>query len=580
MKFSLVALATLPFYAVAAPHCPGQPNGPPRAAEVRVDIPGATGGTVIGVVTEVESFNGIPYADCPSGALRLRPPRKLSRALGVFNATAAAPACPQMPPNTTEVLLPPLLGKDMTPEFWPDDLIRGQEDCLTVNVQRPKGTREGARLPVLFYIFGGGFTAGATSANNAEKFLRFAETQQKPHPFIFVGVNYRVGGFGFLAGSEVLEDGSTNLGLRDQRMGLEWVADNIAYFGGDPDRVTIWGQSSGSISVFDQLALYNGNATYKQKPLFRSAIMNSGSVIPTERVDSHRAQAIFDAVVEAANCSEPATSKLDCLRNASFPTFYRAANSVPRILDNSSLAISYLPRPDGELLVDSPEVLANTGNYYAVPAILTNQEDEGTLFAFAQRHVNDTDSLVDYLKETFFDKATREQVAGLVDTYPADSADGSPFRTGDQNEWYEEAYGAGKGFKRVAAVIGDFVFTLARRLALDGMATSHPAVPLWSSLNSMAHGIVGFYGTGHGADVNMIFDGLGIPALTTRSYYLNFLYTADPNNGTTEFRQWPKWTPQGRDLLWTNLLANRDLKDTFRNDSYTFLKENTEVLYF
>ncbi|TQW00721.1 hypothetical protein V2A60_001771 [Cordyceps javanica] len=575
MKLSVAALAALPFSAVAAPHATAQPNLVRRAGEVTVQIPG---GTVIGAVTGVESFNGIPFADPPVADLRLRPPRKLSRELGVFNATGVAPACPQMPPNTTEVLLPPVLGKDMTPPFWPDDLIRGQEDCLTVNVQRPKGTRAGEGLPVLFYIFGGGFMFGATSANNAEKFIQFAEKQNQK--FIFVGVNYRVAGFGFLGGDEILKDGSTNLGLRDQRMGLEWVADNIAFFGGDPTKVTIWGQSAGSISVFDQMALYNGNATYNGNPLFRGAIMNSGSVIPTERVDSSRAQAIFDAVAEHANCSDAVPSKLECLRSIPFETFYRAANSVPRILDNSSLALSYLPRPDGELLVESPEVIAETGEYYAVPAILTDQEDEGTLFAFAQRHVNNTDALVDYLKETFFDRATREQVAGLVETYPVESSAGSPFRTDGRNEWYQAKYGAGPGFKRVAAILGDFVFTLARRIALAGMASSHPQVPLWSSLSSIGHGVVAYYGTAHGSDVNMMFDGIGIPAQSTRTYYLNFLYNLDPNVGRGGYRAWPKWTPEGNDLLWTTLFENRDLKDTFRNTSYTFLRENTEALYF
>lgn len=98
-------------------------------------------------------------------------------------------------------------------------------------------------------------------------------------PFIFVAVNYRVAGFGFMPGKEILADGSGNIGLLDQRMGLEWVADNIAAFGGDPTKVTIWGESAGAISVFDQMALYGGNITYNDKPLFRGAIMNSGSIV-------------------------------------------------------------------------------------------------------------------------------------------------------------------------------------------------------------------------------------------------------------------------------------------------------------
>ncbi|OAA60741.1 Carboxylesterase, type B [Cordyceps fumosorosea ARSEF 2679] len=579
MKLSIAALAVFPFSAVAAPRSTPPLTHVPRAAEVTVEIPG---GTIIGNVTGVESFHGIPFADPPVGQLRLRPPQRRTRPLGRFDATSAAPACPQMPLNTSEVLLPPLFGKDMTPEKWPDGEIRGQEDCLTVNVQRPRGTRPDAKLPVLFYIFGGGFIAGSTNLNDAEKFLEFASAQSQP--FIFVGVNYRLGAFGFLGGAEVVADGTANLGLRDQRMGLEWVADNIAYFGGDPERVTLWGQSSGSISVFDQLALYNGNATYNGRALFRGAIMNSGSVLVTERADSPRARAMFDKVVEEANCSHAAPeAKLDCLREAPFPLFYKAANSVPRILDNSSLALPFPPRQDGEVLVDSPEIIAEMGNYFAVPSILTDQADEGTVFSFAQHHVNSTEKLVEYLKETFFDKTTVETVEELVTTYPEDSAAGSPFQTGQNNEWYEDTYGTGRGFKRLAAILGDFVFTLIRRMALHSMAASHPEVKRWSSLSSFATGIAAYYGTPHGADLNMMFSGVGIPAQSTRTYYLNFLYHLNPNGRDGDegkWREWPEWTPESPLMLHTKLLVNDLLNDTFRSESYQVLKDKTRDFAF
>ena len=157
---------------------------------------------------------------------------------------------------------------------------------------------------------------------------------------IFVAVNYRLGAFGFLGGSEVLADGAANLGLLDQRMGLEWVADNIAAFGGDPDAVTIWGESAGSISVFDQLALFDGNNTFNGRPLFRGAIMDSGSITPTEPVNGVKAQAIFDMVVEAAGCASAADSaKLDYLRGVDYDIL-NASNSVPSYLGYTSLAFS------------------------------------------------------------------------------------------------------------------------------------------------------------------------------------------------------------------------------------------------
>jgi carboxylesterase type B len=249
------------------------------------------------------------------------------------------------------------------------------EDCLTISVSRPQGTKSDAKLPVLFWIFGGGFEIGSPQPYNASVLIPQAVAQDKP--FIFVAVNYRLGGFGFLGGKEVLADGSSNLGLLDQRMGLEWVADNIAAFGGDADAVTIWGESAGSISVFNQLAMYDGNNLYKGRPLFRAAIMNSGSVVPLDGVDGDKAQSVFDTVVEAAGCSTVADEeKLSCLRGLDYQTYFNATNSVPGFLSYSSLSLSYQPRPDGKTITASADVLAKEGKYAAVPAIIGSLQDE------------------------------------------------------------------------------------------------------------------------------------------------------------------------------------------------------------
>ncbi|KAK6501027.1 hypothetical protein TWF506_003782 [Arthrobotrys conoides] len=134
----------------------------------------------------VESFAGIPFASPPTGNLRLRPPQRIRNNIGVVDGTGIAGACPQQ-------------------AFRPEDLT----------IQK----------------------IGFSAANNPTDLVRFGISQRKP--FIFVAVNYRVSGFGFLGGKEVGAEGSANLGLLDQRIGLEWVADNIAEFDGDPDRVII-----------------------------------------------------------------------------------------------------------------------------------------------------------------------------------------------------------------------------------------------------------------------------------------------------------------------------------------------------
>jgi triacylglycerol lipase len=298
-------------------------------------------------------------------------------------------------------------------------------------------------------------------------------------PIVWVAVNYRVGGFGFMPGKEILADGSSNLGLLDQRLGLQWVADNIAAFGGDPTKVTIWGESAGAISVLDQMALYNGNITYKGNPLFRGAIMDSGSIVPADPVDCPKGQVVYDTVVAAAGCSA-ATDTLTCLRDLDYTDFLNAANAVPGILSYSSVALSYLPRPDGTVLTASPDILVSEGKYAPVPFIIGDQEDEGTIFALFQDNITTSAELVTYLQKYFFNHATTAEITALVATYPGDASDGSPFNTSILWELYPE-------FKRLAAILGDLTFTLTRRLFLEVHTTLRPDVPTWVSSSFFLH---------------------------------------------------------------------------------------------
>ena len=272
------------------------------AAPVQLDrranptvIASAAQATVAGYsLLGVESFKGIPYAQPPVDQLRLKPPQPLTSGTGHVDATLIPMSCPQFYFSVDKATFPFNLIGDLlnTPLF--QAVTFAGEDCLTVNVQRPAGTKAGDKLPVLFWIFGGGFELGATAQYDATSLVTESVSQGKP--VIIVAVNYRVGGFGFMPGKEILADGSSNLGLLDQRLGLQWVADNIADFGGDPDKVTIWGESAGSISVMDHMMLYDGNNNYKGKPLFRGGIMNSGSVAPADPVDCPKGQAIYDTV--------------------------------------------------------------------------------------------------------------------------------------------------------------------------------------------------------------------------------------------------------------------------------------------
>jgi carboxylesterase type B len=326
------------------------------------------------------------------------------------------------------------------------------------------------------------------------------------------------------------------------------------------------------------MLLYDGNNKYNGKPLFRGAIMNSGSIVPADPVDCPKGQVVYDTVVKAAGCSS-SKDTLACLRSVDYTTFLNAANSVPGILSYNSVALSYLPRPDGSAITDSPDVLVLSGKYAAVPMIIGDQEDEGTLFSLFQSNTTTTSALISYLNNIFFHDATRDQITALVATYDDSIAAGSPFRTGLLNEVYP-------GFKRLAAILGDLVFTLTRRAFLTGHVAANPAVPAWSYLASYDYGTP-ILGSFHGGDILQVFYGI-LPDAASRSiqgYYANFVYNLDPNDasggtgtGTKVALNWPQWK-DGKQLVQFFNIGSRLIKDDFRSGSFDWIMGNVPSLH-
>ena len=175
-------------------------------------------------------FLGIPYAQPPVGNLRLNLPQAITTSFsGIRKAVKSYPDCP------------PGGGVD---DDFPGITI--SEDCLALNVIRPAGTKPNAGLPVAFWIYGGGFYNGGSADPRYNMSFVVKNSMTMGTPVITVQLNYRVTAFGFLYSKEIQQAGVTNLGLRDQRLALQWVQENIAAFGGDPSKVTIWGESAGA----------------------------------------------------------------------------------------------------------------------------------------------------------------------------------------------------------------------------------------------------------------------------------------------------------------------------------------------
>ncbi|PTB70181.1 alpha/beta-hydrolase [Trichoderma citrinoviride] len=446
-------------------------------------------GTIIGTAGEtVDTFNGIPYADAPIGNLRFRPPVKLSRHLGTFDATGKPLSCPQGPVVTLTGL------SNFTDALSAGGIVNDPSGEDEASTSARKESRPALASPCYSGSLAAAFSPAAPGVTTLPSSLRLA-----CFIFIFVAVNYRVAAWGFMPGKEILAEGSGNTGLLDQRMGLEWVADNIWAFGGDPGKVTIWGQSSGSISVFEQLVLFNGDASYNGKPLFRGTIMNSGSATPTDPLDSDKAQAIYDAVATSAGCL--GNNSLLCLRILDNNAFAVAADSVSDRISYSSLALSYLARPDA------------------------GRQD--------------------------FHDADEGQITKLVNTYSSESRDGSPHHTGIRFESY-------LGKKRIAAILGDIVFNLVRRISLQTFASVTPTLPTWSYFSSYKYDpVMGQIGTYHGSDIRVLFNDSNdkYPKISGRTYYINFLHNLDPNNGSNVDVFRPQWK-YGKQLLHCNANSN------------------------
>jgi len=244
---------------------------------------------------------------------------------------------------------------------------------------------------------------------------------------------------------------------------------------------------------------------------------------------------------------------------------------VSGLLSYSSIALSYLPRPDGIVLSQSPDLLIASGKYAKVPFIIGNQEDEGTLFSLFQSNISTKAQLSEYLNTLFFPRAPRAKMDELIATYPETIIDGSPFRSGLLNNIYPQ-------FKRLAAILGDLTFILTRRSFMTIANAVAPDVPSWAYMSSYDVGTP-ILGTFHGSDLLQVFFGIlpNYASTATRSYYLSFVNNLDPNVDSGGFMKWPRWST-AKQLMNFYPLFGTVINDDFRGDTYQYVLDNAAIL--
>uniref|UniRef100_A0A9J8C258 Neuroligin 2b n=2 Tax=Cyprinus carpio TaxID=7962 RepID=A0A9J8C258_CYPCA len=330
------------------------------------------------ILGPVEQYLGVPYATPPVGERRFQPPEAPGSWQEIRNATQFAPVCPQ----NIHGVLPEI----MLPVWFTDNLdaaagyVQNQsEDCLYLNVYVPtedgpltkkhdessmnrprdEDIRDRRKKPVMLFIHGGSYMEGTGNMFDASVLAAYGNV-------IVVTMNYRLGVLGFLSTGDQSAKG--NYGLLDQIQALRWLNENIGHFGGDPERITIFGSGAGA-SCVNLLIL-----SHHSEGLFQRAIAQSGSAISSWSVN-YRPLMYTKILAKKVGCSYSNTADLvDCLRRKSFREL------VDQDIQPARYHIAFGPVVDGDVVPDDPEILMQQGEFLNYDILLGVNQGEGLKF--------------------------------------------------------------------------------------------------------------------------------------------------------------------------------------------------------
>ncbi|AQT80135.1 carboxylesterase [Mycolicibacterium litorale] len=293
----------------------------------------------------VKTWKGIRYAAAPVGELRWRAPVAPEPWTEIVDATAFGSVSPQ--PRSP---IPMGLG------------TRADEDCLFLNVWAPSAAEPDARKPVMVWVHGGAYIFGSGSQPLYDGSVLAADSD-----VVVVTINYRLGALGFVDFSAAGFD--SNIALRDVLAALRWVRDNIAGFGGDPDRVTLFGESAGAGVVTTLLAVPAAAG------LFSRAIAQSSPA--TSVYDSSRAATVTGLILDrlGMTAQQAHRAPVQALVDASAYVFDHVPTATPGRL-------AFAPTVDGDLVPDYPVSVARAGKTHPVPLLIGTNKDEAALFRF------------------------------------------------------------------------------------------------------------------------------------------------------------------------------------------------------
>ena len=448
-------------------------------------------GTVIG--RYLPSFNqdlflGVPFANAP----RLANPTPLTQAWhSPLPATSYGPICYGFGSNA-------LLN------------LTQSEDCLNLNIIRPAACDPDAKVPVLLWLYGGGWRQGGSADPLFNLSYVVQTSMENGQPIMAISANYRLSFLGFPGGNESQAAGITNLGLKDQRMALHWLQENVAAFGGDPRKVTIWGESAGAFSVAQHLIAYGGTGG---EELFRGALMASGFETGLSFSSASATQAGYDKIVASANCTDAADT-LACLRAAPLEAIYSVEDTT---------GSAWWPVIDGDFIRRRPAAELAAGHVTRVPILLGSNSDEGFFVVNALGFAPNSTATLTGLLARALPALNSTIINAILTAYP-EGGPAPPYSLPPDYPWCAALAAAnlscGSEYRRTAAILGDYFVTAPRRyMASEWARLGLPAYSYRFDTDPTAIPIAFWHGLGpgfatHGADVPYEF---GLPGGFTTS---------------------------------------------------------------
>ncbi|KAH7341257.1 acetylcholinesterase [Rhizoctonia solani] len=477
----------------------------------------------------VIAYLNIPYAAPPTGQRRFKHPQAPLKSQDIVNSTEYGSACPQ--PGISKI----------------------DEDCLTLAVYAPKGTKRADKLPVVIWFHGGAFNAGSKNQISLASMVSGA-----PVKYIAVGVNYR------------LEGGIAKFGLHDQVYAIEWVQKYIELFGGNSGQVTLFGQSAGGTTI--GYHMFN----MKAPPKFNRAIMDSGG--PTTRAIPDWTYPLYQTqmseFLDFTGCSRGGDeiATFSCLRELPQSTITNASLSI--FTKYNAMGIyPFQVVVDRKYIAQAAHLSWESGQFHKMPILTGFNTDEAN--ALAPRSLNTTDDFLGFLKR-LLPSLSPSHLVRIEELYPSPELPGSPYANSPLSPQ----------FLRIAAAYGDLSYIA--QVQTTAIYASKFRAPVWKyHFDHLTPGAESWIGVNHTSELpfvsklwaNKFMGEAADQSRLMNAYWSSFIVSGDPNVHTPKAAPfWPRYLINNQtELRLTNGSAYPE-QDNFRKNALDFWRSIPEVL--